>query len=57
MKKSITLLMSILLVFSLAACGNRADSTSSQTTKPAESTVSESIPEISRQSGESPHGR
>lgn len=57
MKKAITFLMSILLVFSLAACGNQADGTSSQTTKPAENTVSESISEISRQSEELPHGR
>lgn len=52
MKKVITLFMSILLVFSLAACGNQNRGNSSQTLQPAESTTPESTPETSQQPGE-----
>lgn len=53
MKKVITLLMSILLVFSLVACGNQNSGDNSQTTEPTESTTPESTPESSQQPGES----
>lgn len=53
MKKVITLLMSILLVFSLVACGNQNSGDNSQTTEPTESTTPESTPEPSQQPGES----
>ena len=53
MKKVITLLMSILLVFSLVACGNQNSGGNSQTTEPTDSTTPESTPESSQQPGES----
>lgn len=53
MKKAITLLMSILLVFSLVACGNQNSVSNSQTTEPTESTTPESTPESSQQPSES----
>lgn len=53
MKKAITLLMSILLVFSLVACGNQNSRGNSQTTEPTESTTPESTPEPSQQPSES----
>lgn len=53
MKKVITLFMSILLVFSLVACGNQNSGGNSQTTEPIESTTTESTPEPSQQPGES----
>lgn len=54
MKKVITLFMSILLVFSLAACGNQNGGNSSQTSQPTESTTPESVPETSQQPSETP---
>ena len=53
MKKVITLLMSILLVFSLVDCGNQNSGGNSQTTEPTDSTTPESTPESSQQPGES----
>lgn len=53
MKKVITLFMSIVLVFSLAACGNQNSGDNSQTTEPTESTTPESTPESSQQPSES----
>lgn len=53
MKKVITLLMSILLVFSIVACGNQNSGGNSQTTEPTDSTTPESTPESSQQPGES----
>ena len=52
MKKVITLFMSIILVFSLAACGNQNGGNSSQTSQPTESTTPEGTPETSQQPGE-----
>lgn len=52
MKKVITLFMSILLVFSLVACGNQNGGNGSQTSQPAESTTPESTPETSQQPNE-----
>lgn len=53
MKKAIALLMSILLVFSLAACGNQNSGDSSQTTEPAETAPSESSDEAPETEGKS----
>lgn len=53
MKKVITLLMSIVLVFSLVACGNQESGNSSQTSQSTESTTPESTPETSQQPSES----
>ena len=53
MKKVITLFMSILLVFSLVACGNQNGGNGSQTSQPTESTTPESAPETSQQPSES----
>lgn len=52
MKKVIALFMSILLVFSLVACGNQNGGNGSQTSQPAESTTPESTPETSQQPSE-----
>lgn len=52
MKKAIALLMSILLVFSLAACGSQNGGNGSQTSQPTESTTPESTPETSQQPSE-----
>lgn len=54
MKRAFTLLMSILLAFSLAGCSNQADSGSRQVAEVTESAVSENEQEESRQSGEAP---
>lgn len=54
MKKAITLFMSIVLVFSLVACGNQAGSNSGQTSQPTESTPlerSDVTPETDGESG------
>ena len=53
MKKVITLFMSIVLVFSLVACGNQNSGGNSQTTEPTESSMPESTPESSQQPSES----
>lgn len=53
MKKIITLFLSIVLVFSLAACGNQ-DSGNSQTTEPTESTTPETSQQPSESSTEAP---
>lgn len=54
MKKVITLFMSILLVFSLAACGSQNGGNSSQTSQPAESTTPETSQQPSEASTEAP---
>ena len=54
MKKVITLFMSILLIFFLAACGSQNGGNSSQTSQPAESTTPESASETSQQPSETP---
>lgn len=54
MKKVITLFISILLIFSLAACGSQNGGNSSQTSQPTESTTPESAPETSQQPSETP---
>lgn len=54
MKKVIALFMSILLIFSLAACGSQNGGNRSQTSQPTESTTSESAPETSQQPSETP---
>ncbi|MCM1499482.1 MAG: flavodoxin [Clostridium sp.] len=52
MKRAFTVLMSILLAFSLAGCSNQADGSSSQVAEVTESATSENEQEESRQSGE-----
>lgn len=52
MKKATTLLMSILMVFSLVACGSQNGGNSSQTSQPTESTTPESTQEQAEQPSE-----
>lgn len=52
MKKAITLFMSILLVFSLVACGSQNGGNSSQTIQPTENNSSESTQEQNEQPSE-----